>query len=101
MKTTTMKTVELPYEMIDRIVVDELKDALLRNIELDRNEDGQLMEPDRELIDALKTVIMYFAPRSEYEPFLHEIALTQMVRESELLGLYDEQPYTGPQRDGS
>lgn len=100
MKTTTMKTVELPYEMIDRIVVDELKDALLRNIELDRNEDGQFMEPDRELIDALKTAIMYFARRSEYEPFLREVALTQMARESELLGQYDEQPDSSSQRDG-
>ncbi len=95
------KTIEIPYEMVDQIVVDELKDALLRNIELDRDEGGQFMEPDRELIESLKTVIMYFAPKSEYEPFLREVALTQMVRESQLLGLYDEQSDTSSQRDRS
>lgn len=95
------KTIEIPYEMIDQIVVDELKDALMRNLAPDRDEGGQLMELDRELIEALKVVIMYFAPKSEYEPFLREVALTQMVRESELLGLYDEQPDTNQQRGGS
>lgn len=84
------KTVDIPYEMIDDIVVDEIKCALEMCMQLDRDEGGALIEPDRELIDALKVVLKYFAPQSVYEPYLRDLALQEMVVQGELLGLYDE-----------
>jgi len=91
------KLVEIPYEMIDQIVVDEIKQALEMATTINRDEGGQICEPDLELIDALKVTLRYFAAHSEYEPFLRNIALQEMVMHSELLGLYDEQPQTTPQ----
>lgn len=98
-----MKTIEIPFEMIDQIVVDELKEALTLNVTITRQEDGHVAEPDLELINALKIVLRYFAPKSEYEPFLRNIALSEMVMHSELLGLYDEieQPDPVEERKGS
>ena len=75
------KQIELVRDQVVSIVVEELKESLEMEI------DGS--ESDRELIKALKTVIMYYLPKSEYEPYLRSVALTEMVRESERMGLYD------------
>ena len=95
---TEKKLVEIPCEMIDQIVVDELKDALERNLVLDRDEGGCYLEPDYELITSLKVVLRYFMPRSEHEPYLRDIALTEMVMSGQFMGLYDEQSKTTEQQ---
>lgn len=88
------KLIEIPYEMIDQIIIDEVKQALQMATTIERDEGGQICEPDFELISALKVVLRYFAPHTEYEPFLRNLALQEMFMHSELLGLYDEQPQT-------
>lgn len=75
------KQIELVRDQVVSIVVEELKESLEMTIDSS--------DPDRELIKALKTVIMYYLPESEYEPYLRSVALTEMVRESERMGLYD------------
>ena len=94
------KTIEIPFEMIDQIVVDEIKQALEMNVELQRDEGGTLIEPDVELIDALRVCLRYFAAHSDYEPFLRNLALTELVRNAELLGLYDEPPIPIAKHEG-
>lgn len=84
------KTIDIPVEMIDNIVIDELKEALVLNVTLHRDEGGALVDADHELISALKLVLRYFAPVSEYDPFLRNLAMTEMVMNAELLGLYDD-----------
>jgi hypothetical protein len=75
------KQIEMVREQVESIVVEELKESLEMTIDSS--------DPDRELIKALKTVIMYYMPQSEYEPYLRSVVLTEMVRESERMGLYD------------
>lgn len=77
-----MKTITLTDEFVNQIVIDELKEALTIMVE---DDSAELKD-----IEALKRTLMYFATRSDYEPFLRNLALTQMVRENERLGLYDE-----------
>ena len=97
---TEKKLVEIPYEMIDQIVVDELKDALERSLVLDKDEGGSYMEPNYELIKALKVVLRHFMPYHEHEPYLREFALSEMTMFSQYMGLYDEDVKATEERPG-
>ena len=98
---TEKKLVEIPYEMIDQIVVDELKDALERSLVLDTDEGGSYMEPDYELIKAIKVVLRFFMPYNEHEPYLRDIALTEMALFSQYMGLYEQDVKAAEERPGS
>lgn len=75
------KQIEMVRDQVEMIVIEELKESL----EMAINDS----DPSRELIKALKTVIMYYLPKSEYESYLRDVALTEMIRESERMGIYD------------
>lgn len=74
---------------VDRAVVEELKDALRLSLTLNKDEGGFYLEPDRELILSLKNVLKYYMPFGEYNSFMQEIVLQELVNENTLLGLYD------------
>lgn len=98
---TNKKLIEIPYEMIDQIVVDELKDALERSLVMDKDEGGSYMEPDYELIKALKVVLRFFMPYNEHEPYLREFALSEMAMFSQYMGLYEQDVKTTEERPGT
>jgi hypothetical protein len=69
------KFVEIPWEMIDQIVVDELKQGLemnlvYANLEEDRN------EYDSELVSAIKKVMTYYMTKSDYDDYMFTIGET-------------------------
>lgn len=90
MKKLLTHTFEMTWEQVDAIVVAELKDAHARNLELDRDEGGQLLDPDWELLDALETVLAYFMPTSEYDVWKRNAAMQKLTVTSELMGGYDD-----------
>lgn len=98
---TEKKLIEIPYEMIDQIMEDELKDSLERSMVLDCDENGNYSEPDYELIKSLKVVLRHFMVYSEYEPYMRELALTEMAMFSQLMGLYEQDVKTTEERPGT
>lgn len=95
-----MKTIELSYETVDQIVVDELKDSLERCTILDRDEGGSYTEPDHDLIKSLKRVLGFFMVPSEYQEYMRDFALTEMVMYNQYMGLYEEHDDTAKERKG-
>lgn len=83
------KTFQMTDDQVDQLIVDELKDAWERNLELNRDEGGCYMDPDWNLIEALETVIGYFMPLSEFDRWQQTAALRKLTVTSELMGGYD------------
>jgi hypothetical protein len=62
-----MKTITLQVEDVDQIIVNELKDAYLRNNKFDRVDcSDDVLEPDYKLLKAIQTVLEYYMLRSEW-----------------------------------
>lgn len=74
------KLIKVQYEQLDAIVVGELKDTLEAEIDC---------QYDQELIHALKKVLKHFMPKVDYDPYIRDLALTELTRINERLGLYD------------
>ena len=63
-----MKTITLQVEDVDQVIVDELKDAYLRNNKFDRVDcSDTVLEPDYELLKAIQTVLEYYMTAEEIE----------------------------------
>lgn len=63
-----MKTIQLRVEDCDNIVIDELKDAYNRVNRFDKVDcSDDILEPDYELLNAIKTVLGYYMPQSDYQ----------------------------------
>jgi len=66
-----MKTITLQVEDVDQIVVNELKDAYLRNNKFDRVDcSDTVLEPDYELLKAIQTVLAYYMVHEDYEEWV-------------------------------
>jgi len=65
--------ITLTEQQIDTTVVDDLKQSLDMQFNLDTDEGGEYLEPDYELIDALKKVLQYYIPHHEIQKFIHEV----------------------------
>ena len=63
---TYTRSVELTWDQIDSIVVEELQAAYRHNMTSDTDEGGQELEVDENLLTALSTVLEYFMPAHEY-----------------------------------
>lgn len=63
---TYTRSVELTWDQIDSIVVEELQAAYRHNMTPDTDEGGQELEVDENLLTALSTVLEYFMPAHEY-----------------------------------
>lgn len=68
-----MATIELVDEQIEQIVIDELKNSIRLNLVPDKDLDGNLVDLDQEMIDALKMVLSYFMPTKEYEQYIRTL----------------------------
>jgi len=69
-----MTAIVLTESQIDTIVVDDLKQSLEMQFDLDTDEGGEYLEPDYELINALKTVLKYYMPCNEVKVFLEKMS---------------------------
>jgi hypothetical protein len=81
--------IEMTFDQIDAIVIDELKEAYELNLQIDRDEGGQALEPDWELLASIEKVLSYFMPVAEYERWHREAALKKLTTTSELMGGYE------------
>ena len=76
-----MKTITLQVEDVDQIIVNELKDAYLRNNKFDRVDcSDTVLEPDYELLKAIQTVLAYYMPHKDYEEW---VEMNPMVKEND------------------
>ena len=91
---TDMKMIPIPFEMIDQIVIDDLKEALEYNIMTEE-------EHDHQLIKALKVVLKHFMPYTEYQPYFSQLALTELAIINKQLGLYEQDFEVIEERPGS
>lgn len=78
-----MKTFVLTWEQVNGIVVDDLKETLGYSI-------GSTDEYDVKLVKAIKRVLRHYMEPEDYERFKRELALIEMTRINEELGLYDD-----------
>lgn len=85
----TTKTFTLTYEQVDRIIIEELQDTYDRWLNLEKDGEGILMEPEWETLEAIDTVLSLFMPIAEYQRWSREAALKKLTLTSELLGGYD------------
>ena len=77
-----MKTITLQVEDVDQIVVNELKDAYLRNNKFDRVDcSDTVLEPDYELLKAIQTVLAYYMVHEDYEEW---VKMNPMVKEKDV-----------------
>ena len=60
-----MKTITLRVEDCDQVVFDDLKDSYYFNNQFD-----DVLEPDYELLKAIKTVLAYYMPQEDYEEWV-------------------------------
>jgi hypothetical protein len=84
----TQVNIPLTEDQVDNIVINELKDALDMQLNLDTDEGGEYLEPDYQLIDAIKTVLSYYMFPSEAEKFMKEFALRELATQAQLDGQY-------------
>lgn len=74
-----MINITLTGDQADEVVVQELKLSLELLLKLDNDEDGNYLEPDLELIAAIKTTLAYFMPHHEMEEYLKGVALKELA----------------------
>ena len=76
-----MKTITLQVEDVYQVIVDELKDAYLRNNKFDRVDcSDTVLEPDYELLKAIQTVLAYYMTHDDYEEWME---MNPMVKEDD------------------
>lgn len=65
---TKMINHEPQFEDVDQVVIDELKDAYLKNNKFDRVDcSDTVLEPDYELLQAIQTVLEYYMTPKELD----------------------------------
>lgn len=67
MRDLTTHTIKLTYDMVDHIVITELKDIYDRNLIPNTDEGGWPMDQDMKLLEAVDVLLAYIMPPSEYE----------------------------------
>ena len=80
----------MTWDQVDAIVIEELQDAIDRNLTPDRDEGGEYLDVDWETIEAMEKVLAYFMPRQEFEDYRRELALQKLTTQSIVIGMYDE-----------
>lgn len=79
---------------IDSILIQELKSSILLNLKLNKDEGGQYLEPDWELIDAIEKVLEYYMNRDDFLYFKKKFDYEKMITKDKLLGFYIEYNHT-------
>lgn len=84
----SLRTFTMTDEQVDALIIEELQDALQRNMVLERDEGGFPLDPDRRLIESLLVVLAYYMPHYDYEAYRKQIALERLSIEDQLLESY-------------
>lgn len=79
-----MKTITLTEFQIDNLIVDELQNDLMMQFNLNTSESGEYLEPDYELIKALKTTLRYYASATYLYEFFEEISMREAGVQAQL-----------------
>ena len=75
-----MTTINVTDDQIEQIIVDDLKQSLEMNIgSLEKDEDGSYLEPDYELVEAIKTVLKYYMPLRDVSEYLDAIEVKEKL----------------------
>lgn len=82
------------YSDIDSILIRELKQVILLNLQLNKNEDGQYLDPDWKLIDAIEKVLEYYMNRDDFLYFKKKFHYEKMITKDRLLGFHIEYNHT-------
>ena len=75
------KFVEIPWEMIDKIVIDELKQSFETNIYYKTNQPDDYRS---ELAESLKTVLKYYMTEYDFELYMEQIGESECELESDI-----------------
>jgi hypothetical protein len=67
------KTIELIYDQIDAIVIEELQEAYKMNMVSERDEGGLDLGIDGDLLQSLDTVLEYYMAPSEHRKWKDSI----------------------------
>ena len=67
------KTIELVYEQIEAILIEELQEAYRMNMHSERDEGGFDLGLDGDLLKSLDTVLEYFMSPSEYRKWKESV----------------------------
>ena len=68
-----MVKIDINEDQVDRIVIDDLKDAINSQLDLDKDEGGEYLDPDYKLINAIKVVLDYYMSYVERKEFFQEL----------------------------
>lgn len=82
------------YSDIDSILIQELKQAILLNLQLNKNKDDQYLDPDWKLIDAIEKVLEYYMDRDDFIFFKKKFDYEKMITKDKQLGFYIEYNHT-------
>lgn len=77
MSNLTSHTIQLTYDMVDHIMIEELKDIYSRNFIPNTDEGGYPMDVDDEVLNAVDVLLAYIMPSSEYEEWKNGTSLDQ------------------------
>ena len=75
MRNLTTHTFKLTYDMVDHIMIEELKDIYNRNKVVNRDEGGWPLDEDEEVLNAVDVLLAYIMSPSEYEEWKNGTAL--------------------------
>lgn len=75
------KFVEIPWEMIDKIVIDELKQSFETSIYYKTNQPDDYRS---ELAESLKTVLKYYMTEYDFELYMEQIGESECELESDI-----------------
>lgn len=67
MRNLTTHTIQLTYDMVDHIMIEELKGIYKRNLIPNTDEGGWPLDVDEEVLNAVDVLLAYIMPPSEYE----------------------------------
>ena len=66
-------TMEVEWEQVDALIIKDLQEAHRINSKIDRDEGGEELEVDWQLLTAIESVLAYYMPKSEYDQWIGEV----------------------------
>ena len=68
-----VKTIELVYDQIEAIIIEDLQEAYKMNMVSERDEGGFDLGLDGDLLQSLDTVLQYYMAPSEYRKWKESV----------------------------
>jgi hypothetical protein len=82
-------TIELTPHQLEQVIVADLQQCLERQLKTTGGGNGQRPKLDYELIEAFKTVLSYYMIPSEYQEYIQEFNMEEMVAISQHTNQYE------------